>query len=68
MITLSMTLIVIYVAQSVTALEQTKRKAGAAPPTFTGDNIYVEWWTNKTGNDVVMFRESTDAAKTFGIR
>ena len=24
------------------------------------------WWTNKTGNDEVMFRASTDAGKTFG--
>jgi hypothetical protein len=37
-----------------------------APPAITGDNIYVAWWTNKTGNDEVMFRASTDAGKTFG--
>ena len=24
------------------------------------------WWTNKTGNDEVMSRASTDAGKTFG--
>ena len=22
-----------------------------APPAITGDNVYVAWWTNKTGND-----------------
>ena len=38
----------------------------AAPPAITGDNIYVAWWTNKTGNDEVMFRASTDKGKTFG--
>ncbi|TLX67362.1 MAG: hypothetical protein E6L03_06945 [Thaumarchaeota archaeon] len=38
----------------------------AAPPAITGDNIYVAWWSNKTGNDEVMFRASTDAGKTFG--
>jgi hypothetical protein len=38
----------------------------AAPLTVSGDNIYVAWWTNKTGNDEVMFRASTDAGKTFG--
>jgi hypothetical protein len=66
MIALSMTSIVIYQAQAVTTPEQTKRAAAAAPPAITGDNIYVAWWTNKTGNDEVMFRASTDAGKTFG--
>jgi hypothetical protein len=37
-----------------------------APPAITGDNIYVAWWTNKTGNFEVMFRASTDAGKSFG--
>jgi hypothetical protein len=37
-----------------------------APPAITGDNVYVAWWTNKTGNDEVMFRASADAGKTFG--
>jgi hypothetical protein len=38
----------------------------AAPLAVSGDNIYVAWWTNKTGNDEVMFRVSTDGGKTFG--
>lgn len=38
----------------------------AAPPAITGDNIYVAWPTNMTGNYEVMFRASTDAGKTFG--
>jgi hypothetical protein len=37
-----------------------------APPTITGDNVYVAWWTNKTGNDEVLFRASTDKGQTFG--
>lgn len=37
-----------------------------APPAITGDNVYVAWWTNKSGNNEVMFRASTDAGKTFG--
>jgi hypothetical protein len=37
-----------------------------APAAITGDNIYVAWWTNKTGNDEVMFRASTDKGQTFG--
>jgi hypothetical protein len=39
----------------------------AAPIATSGDNnVYVAWWTNKTGNDEVMFRASTDGGKTFG--
>ena len=41
-------------------------RSEAAPVAITGDNVYVAWWTNKTGNDEVMFRASTDAGKTFG--
>jgi hypothetical protein len=37
-----------------------------APPDITGDNVYVAWWTNKTGINEVMFRASTDGGKTFG--
>ena len=32
----------------------------------SGDNVYIAWWTNKTGNDEVMFRASTDSGKTLG--
>src|SRR5213596_212465 len=37
-----------------------------APPAITNDNVYVAWWSNKTGNDEVMFRASTDKGQTFG--
>jgi hypothetical protein len=37
-----------------------------APTAVSGDNIYIAWWTNKTGNDEVMFRVSNDAGATFG--
>jgi hypothetical protein len=37
-----------------------------APMATSGDNnVYVAWWSNKTGNDEVMFKASTDAGKTF---
>jgi hypothetical protein len=36
-----------------------------APSAVSGDNIYITWWTNKTGNDEVLFRASTDAGTTF---
>ena len=31
----------------------------------SGDDIYIAWITNKTGNDQVMFRSSNDAGATF---
>ena len=37
-----------------------------APPAITGDNVYVTWWTNQTGNDEVLFRASTNGGTTFG--
>ena len=36
-----------------------------APAIISGDNIYIAWPTNKTGNDEVMFRSSTDRGSTF---
>jgi hypothetical protein len=29
------------------------------------NDVYVAWWTNKTGNDEVMYRVSIDGGKTF---
>jgi hypothetical protein len=37
-----------------------------APIATSGDNVYIAWWSNKTGNNEVMFRASTDGGKTFG--
>jgi hypothetical protein len=31
-----------------------------------GNNVYVVWWTNRSGNWEVMFRASNDAGQTFG--
>jgi hypothetical protein len=36
-----------------------------APAIISGDNIYIAWTTNKTGNDEVMFRSSTDGGAMF---
>jgi hypothetical protein len=27
--------------------------------------VYIAWWSNKTGNDEVMFKASTDGGMTF---
>jgi hypothetical protein len=45
------------------------RRAIKAPIATSGDkNVYVTWWSNKIGNDEVMFKASTDAGKTFGSK
>ncbi len=37
-----------------------------APMVASGDNLYIVWWTNKSGNWEVMFRASNDAGQTLG--
>jgi hypothetical protein len=39
-------------------------QAGTQTSIFEND-VYVAWWTNKSGNDEVMYRLSSDAGKTF---
>ena len=36
-----------------------------APIATSDNNVYITWWSNKTGNDEVMFRASTDNGVTF---
>ncbi len=36
-----------------------------APVAASGDNVYVTWWDNKTGNWEVFFAKSTDGGETF---
>lgn len=37
-----------------------------APIAVAEDNVYVVWWTNKSGNNEVLFRASNDNGATFG--
>ena len=39
-----------------------------APPSISGENVYVAWQTNDTANnnEEVIFRASTDGGNTFG--
>jgi hypothetical protein len=39
-----------------------------APPSISGENVYVAWWTNNTANnnEEILFRASTDGGATFG--
>jgi hypothetical protein len=41
------------------------RKQAASVATSGDNNVYITWWSNKTGSDEVMFKASTDAGKTF---
>jgi hypothetical protein len=50
-------------AAGVADIDALEPKASVA---VSGDNIYIAWWTNKTGNDEVMLRISNDAGGTFG--
>ena len=63
-LTTAMTAIALHQVEAVIAPEQTKRGNAAPVATFEND-VYVAWWTNKTGNDEVMYRVSSDAGKTF---
>ncbi len=42
------------------------RSDGKAPIAVSGDNVYVTWWGNSSGNYEVMFKESDDGGQTFG--
>ena len=41
-------------------------RSAKAPPAITGDDVYVAWWSNKTGNDEVFFRASQSRGENFG--
>ena len=36
-----------------------------APIATSGENTYIVWWANSTGDDEVMFRASNDGGTTF---
>jgi hypothetical protein len=69
MITLVSTIMVAttsIVLQQANAVTRPIARAKDAPIASSGDNVYITWWTNKTGNNEVMFRASTDNGATFG--
>jgi hypothetical protein len=67
-ITLTVVLVGSAVEQAVIGAGDSARRCPCpkAPPAISGDNVYVAWWSNKTGNDEVLFRASTDKGQTFG--
>ncbi|HJT46962.1 MAG TPA: hypothetical protein VJ729_02180 [Nitrososphaeraceae archaeon] len=55
--------------QKVHAVAQELKPQAKAPIATSGDNnVYIAWWSNKTGNDEVMFKASSDGGKTFGSK
>jgi hypothetical protein len=47
-------------------LVEVEEIAVKAPIATSDNNVYITWWSNKTGNIEVMFRASTDNGATFG--
>ena len=41
------------------------RSEGKAPIAVSGNNMYVAWWGNGTGNFDIMFKASNDNGQTF---
>jgi hypothetical protein len=64
-ITIGITTVVQYPLQQAHAAE-TVHLFNEAPIVTSDGNVYVTWWSNKTGNDEVMFRASNDNGLTFG--
>jgi hypothetical protein len=53
------------IQQQVDAVTSKRDFQGGTQTSIFENDIYVAWWTNKTGNDEVMYRLSSDAGKTF---
>ena len=53
------------IQQQVNAVTSKRDFQGGTQTSIFENDVYVAWWTNKTGNDEVMYRLSSDAGKTF---
>ena len=53
------------IQQQVDAVTSKRDFQGGTQTSIFENDVYVTWWTNKTGNDEVMYRLSSDAGKTF---
>ena len=61
--------LVLYQAEASSLLTDRRHQLEAIaeiPIAASGDNVYMTWWTNKSGNNEVMFRASADGGATFG--
>ena len=66
---ITMTTVIAYNPSDATVLKKRSTKIAEhldAPVAISGDNTYIAWWTNETGNnDDVMFRSSNDGGANF---
>ena len=53
------------IQQQVDAVTSKRDFHGGTQTSIFENDVYVAWWTNKTGNDELMYRMSSDAGKTF---
>lgn len=53
------------IQQQVEAVTSKRDFQGGTQTSIFENDVYVAWWTNKTGNDEVMYRLSSDAGRTF---
>ena len=51
--------------QQADAVTSKRDFQGGTQTSIFENDVYVAWWTNKSGNDEVMYRLSSDAGKTF---
>jgi len=51
--------------QQVSAVTSKRDFRGGMQTSIFENDVYVAWWTNKTGDNEVMYRLSSDAGKTF---
>jgi hypothetical protein len=51
--------------EPVASLHDIKHEA-LAPIATSGNHVYIAWWSNKSGNDEILFRASSDNGQTYG--
>jgi hypothetical protein len=53
------------IQQQVDAVTSKRDSQGGTQTSIFENDVYVAWWSNKSGNNEVMYRLSSDAGKTF---
>lgn len=53
------------IQQQVDAVTSKRDFQGGTQTSIFENDVYVAWWSNKSGNNEVMYRLSSDAGKTF---
>jgi hypothetical protein len=53
------------IQQQVDAVTSKRDFQGGTQTSIFENDVYVSWWSNKSGNNEVMYRLSSDAGKTF---